>query len=73
MLKLALPIAFQNVLVSSFTLVDTLMVGQLGDTELSAVGMAGQWSWLLQILLFGIVSAMSMFVSQYWGEKNVAF
>lgn len=71
MLKLALPIAFQNLLVSSFTLVDTLMVGQLGDTELSAVGMAGQWSWLLQILLFGIVSAMSMFVSQYWGEKNV--
>ncbi len=71
MLRLALPIALQNMLVSSFTLIDTLMVGQLGDTELSAVGMAGQWSWLLQILLFGIVSAMSMFVSQYWGEKNI--
>ncbi len=71
MLRLAVPIALQNMLVSSFTLVDTLMVGQLGDTELSAVGMAGQWSWLLQIFLFGIVSAMSMFVSQYWGEKNI--
>ncbi len=70
MLKLALPIAFQNLLVSSFTLVDTLMVGQLGDTVLAAVGMAGQWSWLLQIVLFGIVSGMSIFVAQYWGEKN---
>ena len=71
MLRLAVPIALQNMLVSSFTLVDTIMVGQLGDVELSAVGMAGQWSWLLQIVLFGIVSAMSMFVSQYWGEKNI--
>lgn len=71
MLKLALPIAFQNLLISSFTLVDTLMVGQLGNEALAAVGMAGQWSWLLQITLFGIVSGMSIFVSQYWGEKNL--
>ena len=71
MLKLALPIALQNLLVSSFTLVDTLMVGQLGDAALAAVGMAGQWSWLLQMVLFGIVSGMSIFVAQYWGEKNI--
>lgn len=70
MLRLAVPIALQNLLVSSFTLVDTLMVGQLGDIELASVGMAGQWSWLLQMVLFGIVSGMSIFVSQYWGEKN---
>lgn len=71
MLKLAVPIALQNLLVSSFTLVDTLMVGQLGDTALAAVGMAGQFSWLLQIALFGIVSGMSVFVSQYWGDGNI--
>lgn len=71
MLRLALPIAFQNLLISSFTLVDTLMVGQLGKDELAAVGMAGQWSWLLQIVLFGVVSGMSIFVAQYWGEKNM--
>lgn len=71
MLKLAVPIALQNLLVSSFTLVDTLMVGQLGDIELAAVGMAGQWSWLLQITLFGIVSGMSIFVAQYWGDNNI--
>lgn len=71
MVRLALPIAIQNLLVSSFTLIDTLMVGQLGDAELAAVGMAGQWSWLLQIMLFGVVSGMSVFVAQYWGEKNI--
>ncbi|MBQ4137689.1 MAG: MATE family efflux transporter, partial [Clostridia bacterium] len=33
-------------------------------------GMAGQWSWLLQITLFGIVSGMSIFVAQFWGDNN---
>ena len=37
--RLALPIAIQNVLTSSFQLVDTLMVSRLGDVTLSAVGL----------------------------------
>ena len=41
-LRLAIPIAFQNLLTSSFTLVDTIMIGQLGEVPLAAVGMAGQ-------------------------------
>lgn len=70
-LMLALPIAFQNLLTSSFTLVDTLMVGQLGDVALSSVGMAGQWSWLLNIVVFGVCSGSAVFVSQYWGAKDI--
>lgn len=70
-LSLALPIAFQNMLVSSFSLIDTLMVNRLGEIQLSATGMAGQWSWLFSIVLFGISSGASIFVSQYWGDKNV--
>ena len=38
--RLALPVALQNVLTSSFQLVDTMMVSRLGDVVLSAVGMA---------------------------------
>ena len=70
-LKIALPVAIQNMLTTSFQLVDTLMVGQLGDVTLSAVGMAGQWSWLLGLVLFGICSGMSVLVSQYWGVKDM--
>ena len=69
-LGLAIPIAVQNLLQSSFVLVDTLMVGQLGDVSLAAVGMAGQWSWLLNMLTFGVCSGASIFLSQYFGEKN---
>ena len=71
MLALALPIALQNMLASSFSLVDTLMVSQLGTIPLSSVNMAGQWSWLFSMVIFGITSGASVFASQYWGEKNI--
>lgn len=70
MLTLAIPIAVQNLLTSSFTLVDTLMVGQLGDVSLAAVGMAGQWSWLLNMVIFGICSGAAVFFAQFFGEGN---
>ena len=70
MLTLAIPIAIQNLLTSSFTLVDTLMVGQLGDVSLAAVGIAGQWGWLLNMVTFGICSGAAVFFAQYYGEGN---
>lgn len=70
-LRLAIPIALQNLLTSSFALVDTLMVSRLGDISLSAVGMAGQWSWLMTLLCFGLCSGMSVFVSQFWGVRDL--
>ena len=69
--RLALPVAIQNVLASSFQLVDTMMVSRLGDVTLSAVGMATQWGWLVALLSFGLCSGMSVFVSQYWGVKDL--
>ena len=70
-ISLAIPIAIQNLLTSSYVLVDTLMVGFLGDVSLAAVGMAGQWSWLLNLTLFGFSSGASVFFSQYFGDKNI--
>lgn len=70
-LALALPVAIQNVLTSSFQLVDTMMVSRLGDVTLSAVGMAAQWGWLCFVMIFGLCSGMSVFVSQYWGVQDL--
>lgn len=69
-IKLSAPIALQNMLTGSFTLADTLFVSQLGDVSLSAVGMIGQWGWLLNMIIIGISSGTSVFVSQYWGIKD---
>jgi len=68
---IGIPIAIQNLLTSSFVLVDTLMISSLGDVSLAAVGMAGQWSWLLNLALFGFSSGASVFFAQYYGDKNI--
>lgn len=69
--KLAVPIALQKLLMSSFTMVDTIMVGMLGDTALASVGIAGQWSFLLNVVFFGMTSGASVFIAQYWGSRDV--
>ena len=71
-LTLGLPIAAQNLLSSSANLIDTIMVGQLGEVSLSAVGMAGQWSFLMFLFFFGFSSGSSVFFSQYWGIKDLS-
>ncbi len=70
MLSLAIPVTLQNLLFSSFTLVDTLMIGRLGDTPLAAVGMAGKWSWFFSIVLFGCTSGAGVFIAQYFGAQD---
>ena len=69
--KIALPIAFQNLLMSLFSFVDNIMVSQLGDISFSGVGMANQVSWLMNLVIFGLCSGTSVFISQYWGVKDM--
>ncbi len=69
-IPLALPIALQNLMAASFSLIDTFMVASLGSTTLSSVGMASQYTWLFNIVIFGLASGTSLFVSQYWGIKD---
>jgi len=69
--KLTAPVALQNLLTSSFTLADTLLVSNLGTVALSSVGMVGQWSWLMNMVLVGFCSGSTVFISQYWGIKDL--
>ena len=70
MLPLALPIALQNLLMTSFRLVDTIMIGKLGDVSIAAVGLAGTASFLLELVMFGIASGGAVFMAQYHGAKD---
>jgi len=72
MLAIAIPVTLQNLLFSSFTLVDTLMIGRLGDLPLAAVGMAGKWTWFYGIVLFGFTSGAAVFIAQYFGANDRA-
>jgi putative MATE family efflux protein len=72
MLRLALPVALQNLLMAAFQLIDSAMVSRLGDTAMAGVGMAGRWSFIMMITLFGINSGAAILYSQYRGVKDEA-
>ena len=71
LLSLAVPMALQNFLVFSLAMVDTLMIGQLGETEIASVGLANQVFFLLMLFLYGITTGTVVFTAQYWGEKDI--
>lgn len=71
MLAIALPVAFQQLITASLNMIDVLMVGQLGETSVAALGLANQIFFLLVLFLFGVTSGMSIFTAQYWGKKDV--
>ena len=71
MLTLAVPITLQSFVTSSLNLVDTMMVGTLQETAISAVGLANQYMFIFTLCILGINAGASVFMSQYWGKKDL--
>lgn len=71
MLKLAVPITIQQLISSSTNLLDVLMIGQLGETSIAALGLSNQIFFLLALFLFGISSGSAIFTAQYWGKGDM--
>ncbi len=70
MLKLAIPVAFQQFISAGLNMVDVLMVGQLGEAAIAALGLANQVFFLFILFLFGITSGMAIFTAQFWGKGD---
>ena len=70
LMLIAFPIMLQNLLSTSLSLVDTLMIGQLGANQIAAVGIANQIFFLINLFIFGIASGASIFFAQYYGAKK---
>lgn len=70
-LRLAFPMVVQNLLSSSLHLVDHLMVGGLGETELAAVAQANRVVSVLIMLLAGLSGGTALFIAQFWGVEKM--
>ena len=69
--KIAVPIILQNLLQTFVNILDTVMIGQLGEAKIAAVGLGNQVFFLLNMMLFGISSGGSIFFAQLWGKKDI--
>ena len=69
-MQIGIPIALQHLISSSLNLVDTFMIGRLGETAIASVGVANRVFFLFIISIFGIYSGFGIFTAQYWGKKD---
>ena len=71
LLALALPILLQNLITNSLGLVDTFMVGTMGQLPLAGVTLANIPVFVVQLMMFGIQSGSSVLISQYRGKGDI--
>ncbi len=67
---LAVPVALQSMLQSSFSIVDQIMIGQLGSVPISAVGFAGKFFSIFSVIVSAIGAVAGIMIAQYLGQKN---
>ena len=67
---LAIPVALQSMLQSSFSMVDQIMIGQLGEIQVAGVGLAGKFASIYAVLISAIGAAAGIMISQYLGQEN---
>lgn len=72
MFFIGIPVVFQNLISIGLNLIDTLMIGMLGEQELAAVGTANQVYFIFTVSLFGLYSGAAVYTAQYFGAKDIA-
>lgn len=67
---IAIPISLQSLITTGVNMMDTVMIGALGETPLAAVSLANQFINIYHILCMGIGMGASVLVSRYYGMKE---
>lgn len=70
LLQIALPVTFQCLLQSSFSVVDQIMTGQLGSVSIAAIGLSGKFISLLTVMIQAISAVAGIIIAQAIGKNN---
>lgn len=69
-LGITIPIALQGLITTGVNMMDNIMVGRVGETQLSAVALANQFISIFHIFCMGIGMGASVLVSRYYGMRD---
>lgn len=70
MAKIAIPISLQSLITVGINLMDTIMLSKMGDAQISASSLAGQFINLFMICCMGIGMGASVLTSRFWGMQD---
>lgn len=69
-LRIAVPIFMQNIITNFVSLLDNLMVGQLGTLPMSGVAVVNQLLFVFTLVCFGCCAGTGIFTAQYYGRND---
>lgn len=69
-LAIAVPIMIQNGITNFVSLLDNIMVGQIGTEQMSGVAIVNQLIFVYNLCIFGGLSGAGIFTAQYFGQKD---
>ena len=69
-LLIAVPIMIQNGITNFVSLLDNIMVGQVGTNQMSGVAIANQLIFVYNLCIFGGMSGAGIFGAQFFGQGN---
>ena len=67
---IAIPVALQNLLTTTGSMIDTMMLSSLGEKTVGAVGLCAQFTSLMFSGYWGFVGGGMLFFAQYWGAGD---
>ena len=68
--RLALPIALQQFMTALVGACDAIMLGKLSQDAMSAVSLATQVTFVVNLFMFAFMAGENMFVAQYYGKGD---
>lgn len=70
MFDIAIPITVQSFFQSSVSVIDQVMVGQLGSVNITGAGLGGKFSSLFSVTVAAVATGAGILISQYYGSRN---
>ena len=69
--KIAVPVTLQSMLQASFSIIDQIMIGQLGEINISAVGLCGNFSLIFSVVIGTVGTVAGILTAQFIGAKDM--
>ena len=67
---IALPVTLQSLLQSSFSVIDQVMIGQMGSESIAGIGLGGKFASVYSVVLGAVAAAAGIMIAQYVGQEN---
>ena len=67
---IALPIMIQNAITAFVNVLDNIMVGTVGTSQMSGVAITNQLIFVFNLCVFGAIGGIGIFTAQFFGAKN---